>query len=145
MRPKILVAEDDPTIAEVVARYLEHDGHEVVCVADGPTALHKALTTILILSCSTSCCRDSTAWKYAGVCARARQRLSSCSQPSARRATASLVWSTAPTTTSPSRSAHVSSLCVCGRSYEEQRGCRVRERQEYFTTGTCGWIVGLGR
>ncbi len=45
MRPRILVAEDDPTIAEVVARYLEHDGHDVECVADGPTALHKALTT----------------------------------------------------------------------------------------------------
>jgi DNA-binding response OmpR family regulator len=45
MRSRILVAEDDPTIAEVIARYLEHDGHDVECVADGPTALHKALTT----------------------------------------------------------------------------------------------------
>ena len=45
MRSKILVAEDDPTIAEVVTRYLEHDGHEVDCVADGVTALNRALST----------------------------------------------------------------------------------------------------
>jgi len=45
VRSKILVAEDDPTIAEVVTRYLEHDGHEVDCVADGVTALNRALST----------------------------------------------------------------------------------------------------
>jgi DNA-binding response OmpR family regulator len=42
VRTRILVAEDDPTIAEVVARYLEHDGHQVDCVADGATALQRA-------------------------------------------------------------------------------------------------------
>ncbi len=45
MRPRILVAEDDPTISEVVARYLERDGNEVECVADGPTALNLAMAT----------------------------------------------------------------------------------------------------
>ncbi|MES9540746.1 response regulator [Actinomadura sp. NPDC000600] len=40
---RVLVVDDDPTVAEVVARYLARDGHDVVCVADGRTALRKAL------------------------------------------------------------------------------------------------------
>ncbi|QFG23014.1 response regulator transcription factor [Actinomadura sp. WMMB 499] len=40
---RILVVDDDPTVAEVVARYLTRDGHEVTCVADGRTALRRAL------------------------------------------------------------------------------------------------------
>jgi len=40
---RVLVVDDDPTVAEVVARYLARDGHEVVCVADGPAALRRAL------------------------------------------------------------------------------------------------------
>ena len=43
-RTKILVVEDDPTVAEVVCRYLGHDGHEVELVADGATALARALS-----------------------------------------------------------------------------------------------------
>jgi DNA-binding response OmpR family regulator len=43
-RTKILVAEDDPTIADVVCRYLVHDGHDVEQVSDGPTALNCALS-----------------------------------------------------------------------------------------------------
>ncbi|WUH99480.1 response regulator transcription factor [Spirillospora sp. NBC_00431] len=39
---RVLVVDDDPTVAEVVARYLARDGHEVVCVADGPAALRRA-------------------------------------------------------------------------------------------------------
>jgi len=35
----ILVVEDEPTIREVVRRYLEHDGYRVTEAADGPTAL----------------------------------------------------------------------------------------------------------
>jgi DNA-binding response OmpR family regulator len=47
MRPdmvtgRILVVDDDPTVADVVARYLLRDGHEVECVADGRLALAKA-------------------------------------------------------------------------------------------------------
>jgi len=45
-RTKILVAEDDPTIADVVCRYLVHDGHDVEHVTDGTTALNKALAGI---------------------------------------------------------------------------------------------------
>ena len=43
-RTKILVAEDDPTIADVVCRYLVHDGHDVEHVSDGTTALNRALS-----------------------------------------------------------------------------------------------------
>jgi DNA-binding response OmpR family regulator len=39
---RILVVDDDPTVAEVVARYLLRDGHEVDCVADGHAALRIA-------------------------------------------------------------------------------------------------------
>jgi DNA-binding response OmpR family regulator len=39
---RILVVDDDPTVADVVARYLLRDGHEVECVADGRAALARA-------------------------------------------------------------------------------------------------------
>jgi DNA-binding response OmpR family regulator len=38
----VLVVDDDPTVADVVARYLRRDGHEVRCVFDGPAALEAA-------------------------------------------------------------------------------------------------------
>ena len=40
---RIMVVEDDPTVAEVVVRYLERDGHAVECVGDGAEALRRAL------------------------------------------------------------------------------------------------------
>jgi DNA-binding response OmpR family regulator len=40
---RILVVDDDPTVADVVARYLRRDGHDVECVAEGRLALSKAL------------------------------------------------------------------------------------------------------
>ncbi len=43
---RILVVDDDPTVAEVVARYLVRDGHEVQCVADGPAALRIAAENV---------------------------------------------------------------------------------------------------
>ncbi len=46
MQSKVLLAEDDPTISEIVARYLERDGHVVECVRDGATALHRALSDV---------------------------------------------------------------------------------------------------
>jgi DNA-binding response OmpR family regulator len=42
VQTRILVAEDDPTVSEIVSRYLEHDGHAVEVVADGVTALARA-------------------------------------------------------------------------------------------------------
>ena len=40
---RILVVDDDPTVSEVVARYLERDGYAVETVSDGRTALDRAL------------------------------------------------------------------------------------------------------
>ncbi|WP_030544801.1 response regulator transcription factor [Streptomyces albus] len=39
---RVLVVDDDPTVAEVVTRYLERDGHVVDRAADGPSALARA-------------------------------------------------------------------------------------------------------
>jgi DNA-binding response OmpR family regulator len=41
---RVLVVEDDPTVSEVVGRYLRLAGHEVATVADGVTALARAAT-----------------------------------------------------------------------------------------------------
>jgi DNA-binding response OmpR family regulator len=40
---RVLVVDDDPTVSEVVARYLERDGYAVETVADGRSALDRAL------------------------------------------------------------------------------------------------------
>ncbi|MCC5037155.1 response regulator transcription factor [Streptomyces sp. WAC 00631] len=39
---RVLVVDDDPTVAEVVTGYLERDGHVVDRAADGPSALARA-------------------------------------------------------------------------------------------------------
>jgi DNA-binding response OmpR family regulator len=39
---RILVVDDDPTVSEVVTRYLEHEGYVVECFADGRLALDSA-------------------------------------------------------------------------------------------------------
>ena len=39
---RLIVAEDDPKQADVIRRYLEHEGHEVVTVGDGRLALAEA-------------------------------------------------------------------------------------------------------
>lgn len=39
---RVLVVDDDPTVLDVVARYLHRDGHRVACAADGPAALDQA-------------------------------------------------------------------------------------------------------
>ena len=39
------MVDDDPTVAEVVTRYLERDGHAVQTVADGQAALDSALAS----------------------------------------------------------------------------------------------------
>ncbi|MQA86411.1 MAG: response regulator [Streptosporangiales bacterium] len=38
---RVLVVDDDPTVADVVARYLRRDGYEVECVGDGAAALQR--------------------------------------------------------------------------------------------------------
>jgi len=37
--PLVLIVEDEPTVAEVVAQYLQREGYEVEVAADGPSAL----------------------------------------------------------------------------------------------------------
>jgi DNA-binding response OmpR family regulator len=39
MGPRVLVVDDDPTVSDVVRRYLERAGFEVALAADGPGAL----------------------------------------------------------------------------------------------------------
>ncbi|WP_338693565.1 response regulator transcription factor [Streptomyces sp. Q6] len=39
---RVLVVDDDPTVAEVVAGYLDRSGYDVARAADGPTALERA-------------------------------------------------------------------------------------------------------
>ena len=41
-RSYVLIVEDDPTVSEVVARYLEREGFEVETVADGADAVDRA-------------------------------------------------------------------------------------------------------
>ncbi len=40
---RVLVVDDDVTVSDVVARYLEREGYEVDCVADGIDALAHAI------------------------------------------------------------------------------------------------------
>ncbi len=42
VRGRILVVDDDPTVAEIVAGYLDRAGYAVERAADGPAALHSA-------------------------------------------------------------------------------------------------------
>jgi DNA-binding response OmpR family regulator len=42
MSTRVLVVDDEQSLAKVVASYLQRDGHEVVCVFDGPAAVAAA-------------------------------------------------------------------------------------------------------
>jgi DNA-binding response OmpR family regulator len=42
MSTRVLVVDDEQSLAKVVASYLERDGHEVACVFDGPAAVDAA-------------------------------------------------------------------------------------------------------
>ena len=44
IQQRVLVVDDDPTVSDVVARYLEHAGYAVSVVADGKVALDTAIT-----------------------------------------------------------------------------------------------------
>ena len=53
-RGSVLVVDDEPTIAEVVARYLERAGYETRVAGDGPQALELAARAAArTSSCST--------------------------------------------------------------------------------------------
>ncbi|MFI7544827.1 response regulator [Actinoplanes sp. NPDC049599] len=42
MSTRVLVVDDEQSLAKVVASYLEHDGHDVACAFDGPSAVEAA-------------------------------------------------------------------------------------------------------
>jgi DNA-binding response OmpR family regulator len=42
MSTRVLVVDDEQSLAKAVASYLQHDGHEVTCVFDGPGAVDAA-------------------------------------------------------------------------------------------------------
>lgn len=44
-RRRVLVVDDDPTVSEIVAKYLQREGFDVETVADGHTALDRATTS----------------------------------------------------------------------------------------------------
>ncbi|MCH7232294.1 response regulator transcription factor [Glycomyces sp. L485] len=44
--PRVLVVDDDPALADVVARYLRREGFEVDYASDGATGLQRALSTL---------------------------------------------------------------------------------------------------
>jgi len=43
--PRVLIVDDDPTVAEVVARYLAREGFDVQSVSDGRVALQRAIAS----------------------------------------------------------------------------------------------------
>ena len=68
------MVDDDPTISEVVARYLERDGYEVDVASDGEEALAKGRTGLPdLVVYSTSCCPRWTGWKSFACCGRRTQ------------------------------------------------------------------------
>ena len=52
-RGSVLVVDDEPTIAEVVARYLERAGYRTQIAGDGVEAIAAAASSAPTWSCST--------------------------------------------------------------------------------------------
>jgi DNA-binding response OmpR family regulator len=46
---RVLVVDDEQSLAKVVASYLERDGHRVNCVFDGPSAVAAGATFTVTL------------------------------------------------------------------------------------------------
>ena len=67
----VLLAEDDPAIAEPLSRALHREGYAVHVVADGPARSTPPPPAASTCSCSTSGCPAWTAWRSAGGCASA--------------------------------------------------------------------------
>ena len=73
---RILVVEDETSIADVVARYLRRDGHEVETVADGATAIERFEETSPELIVLDLMCPASTARRCCGASVRPARRRS---------------------------------------------------------------------
>ncbi|MDF9874556.1 hypothetical protein OKW18_006694 [Streptomyces pratensis] len=99
MSTYVLVAEDDRKQAELIRRYLAHDGHEVSVVHDGRTALGEATRRppdLLVLDWMLPAW---TGWRYAGDCGVPASCPSSCSPPAPRRTTFFEAWTSERMTT----------------------------------------------
>src|SRR5690606_32462658 len=112
--PRVLAVDDAPTVAEVGAEYLDRAGYVLDRPGGGRASL-AAGRTGRTWSCSISCCPAWTAWRCAGGSAGTVPCRSSCSPPAGTRRTASWVWRSVPTTTSPSRSVRASWCCAWSR------------------------------
>jgi DNA-binding response OmpR family regulator len=73
LAPRVLVVEDDPNVAEVVARYLEREGYRVETAGDGAVGLERALLDLPDLVVLDLCCRRWAGSRCAGGCARWRR------------------------------------------------------------------------
>ena len=101
---RILVIEDDPTVAEVVARYLTREGYQVDVVSDGAEGLRRALADLPDLVVLDLMLPGLSGLE---VCRRLRQPAPvPVIMLTARRVrwTGSPVWRSGPTTMWPSRS-----------------------------------------
>ena len=75
---RVLVVDDDPTVSDVVSRYLTRDGHDVEVVNDGLLALTAAtanLPDLMVLDLMLPPCRASRCAVEFGNSAQSR---SSC-------------------------------------------------------------------
>ncbi|WP_449193609.1 response regulator [Actinomadura sediminis] len=66
---RVLVVEDEPTIARAVADRLTAEGFTVATAADGPAAVDRARAwepDLIVLD--VMLCRASTAWRCAAAC-----------------------------------------------------------------------------
>ena len=58
---RILLVEDEPDAARMLAKGLREQAYAVDVVADGETACYQAASPTTTRSCSTCCCRCRTA------------------------------------------------------------------------------------
>ena len=109
---RIALVEDDLDLSATLAGALEREGYATAVYRTGREGLEGILGTPPTWSSSTSTCPTSTACRCAASCAKPRRCAtcrSSCSPPGSRSRTGSWASTSAPTTTSPSRSRCASS------------------------------------
>ena len=102
-RGSVLVVDDEPTIAEVVARYLERAGYTTRVAADGPAALalaEEGPVDLVVLDLMLPGIDGLEVDAPPATRRGGRRRRSSCSPPGARSPTGSPACGSAPTTTS---------------------------------------------
>ena len=77
---RVLVVDDDPTVQEVVARYLTRAGHDVLLAGDGVQALELVASSrpdLVVLDLMLPGLDGLEVWRSADSCARPRTSRSS--------------------------------------------------------------------